>query len=97
MLAALDRVVDLLNIHDGRVRCLIWNADGTMLGKYSGVYLSLQFQTKHHIFVSATAGDDDMLNIWNFFGYSEFEPVKTNVKEKIVTSKLLLGNPSTLR
>lgn len=33
VLASLDRVVDLLNIHDGCVSCLLWNYDGTMLGK----------------------------------------------------------------
>lgn len=34
VLAALDRVVDLLNIHDGCVKCLLWNHDGSMLGEH---------------------------------------------------------------
>lgn len=32
VLASFDRVVDLLSIHEGCVKCLLWNADGSMLG-----------------------------------------------------------------
>ncbi|XP_037025432.1 protein cortex [Bradysia coprophila] len=76
VLASLDRVVDLLSIHDGCVKCLLWNADGSML---------------------ATAGNDNMLNVWNFFGHSKFGPVKSNPKQNYVNSKFMLGNPSMLR
>ncbi|KAJ6646322.1 Protein cortex [Pseudolycoriella hygida] len=75
VLAALDRVVDLLNIHDDCVKLLLWNSDGSML---------------------ATAGDDNMLNIWNFFGHLD-EPGKSNTKFNYPKSKLALGNPSMLR
>ncbi|KAG4065287.1 hypothetical protein HA402_012729 [Bradysia odoriphaga] len=76
VLASLDRVVDLLSIHDGCVKCLLWNADGSML---------------------ATAGNDNMLNVWNFFGHSRFGPVRSSPKENYVNSKFMLGNPSMLR
>lgn len=33
VLASLDRVVDLLTVHEGSVKLLMWNYDGTMLGK----------------------------------------------------------------
>lgn len=101
MLAALDRVVDLLNIHDGCVRCLIWNADGSMLGKYNlDFFIIIIIVIHHNRFYArfiATAGDDNILNIWNFFGHSDFGPAKSNAKLKCVTSKLMLGNPSLLR
>lgn len=78
------------------MRSLLWNADGSMLGKYI-FKLLLQFQTGDHILVLATAGDDNMLNIWNFFGYSELGPAKSDSKRKCVSSKLMLGNPSLFR
>lgn len=49
------------------------------------------------VIITATAGDDNMLNVWNFFGYSELGPVKLSPKQKFVNSKFMLGNPSLLR
>lgn len=84
--------MDLLNIHDGCVKCLLWNPDGTMLGKYSFVRSE---KSLSKISVSATAGDDNMLNVWNFFGCEELVPVKSNASRKDFSSKLTL--PSLLR
>lgn len=91
--------MDLLNIHDGRVKSLIWNPNGDMLGEFYLFFFSFHYNSKPKICVSfvATAGNDNMLNIWNFFGHSEYEPAKSNSRPKCVTSKLLLGNPSLLR
>lgn len=82
----MNRIVDTLLSHENRVRFLLWNPDGTQLGKekFINLFVKVMNLLELKYFYIASAGDDETLHIWNFL---QRPKSLKNIDEKPVQDK----------